>query len=89
MQILNISHRKFETLKPLELPRNVLNTIIMIFNFFLGSNIRRLSISKFYLYLTKIPYKYLERLQEFYGRTHKNTFELFNKNSFNGGNYGI
>ena len=86
MQILNMSHRRFETLKPLELPRNVLNTIIMIFNFFLGSNI---SIPKRYLYLTKIPYKYLERLQEFYGRTHKNTFELFNKNSFNGGNYGI
>lgn len=87
--------------------------IIMIFNFFFGSNIGRLSIPEFYVYLEYLakigvskefldkisyiytgktnenPYEYLEELEEFYGRTHKNTFELVRKKSFNGGNYGI
>lgn len=77
--------------------------IIMIFNFFFGSNISRLTIQDFYVYLDYLssigvskefldkvsciyinknnenPYEYLECLEPFYGRTHKNTFELVRK----------
>lgn len=80
--------------------------IIMIFNFFFGSNIGKLSIPEFYVYLEYLakigvskefldkisyiytgktnenPYEYLEELEHFYGRTHKNTFELVRKKRF-------
>lgn len=74
--------------------------IIMIFKYFFGDNIGRLSVEEFYTYLTYLkdigvstefidvisciytsrsnenPYELLDCLTPFYGRTHKNTFNL-------------
>lgn len=80
--------------------------IVMIFNFFFESNIGKLSISDFYVYLDYLakigvskefldkvsyiyvgkdnenPWEYLEMLESFYGRMHKNVFELVRKKDF-------